>query len=145
MGAPNPKPKKCTVVVGSTPVTIYCKPDELVPFIGTLSVDATPVETEITETVRAHTRSRYPGATPKTVKAHTAKRTVGGTLAKPTLPGNNAWFERTTGIGADKTRKVEQFTFVGPFRALKAYVKDNAVGTFTLRSPWGEPFEITGS
>jgi hypothetical protein len=118
---------------------LYCVPAQVSPYIGVVTADASEEGTEVTQTVTGHNRRRYPGGPSISVEGHDRDRIVGGYGAKQTLPGKNAWFERTTGIGPLRTREVRQFTFVGTTKQLRDYVEANAVGTFTLRTPDGEP------
>lgn len=137
--APRPRPQKCTVGAGSDALTLYVVPSQVAPFIGTVTPDAAEDGTEVTQSVTGHSRRRYPGGPAISVDGHDRERIVGGYAAKQTLPGKNAWFERTTGTGASAVRTVRQFTFVGTTKQLRDYVEANAVGTFTLRTPDGEP------
>lgn len=141
MGAPNPRPDKVTISgSGSTKLILYCKPADLAPFLGTLTPDSGAVMVGYTQPVGGHTRRRYIGGPTISVTGHSRSRTKGDYENGHTLPGNNAWLEKPSAIPGKKD--VEQFTFVGTFRSLKAFVKANAALDCTLRSPWGEPFEI---
>jgi hypothetical protein len=137
--APRPRPQKCTVGVGTDALTLYVVPSQVSDFIGTVTPDTAEDGEEVTQTVTGHTRRRYPGGPDISVEGHDRERIVGGYAAKQTLPGRNAWLERTTGTGEDAERTVRQITFVGTTKQLRDYVAANAVGTFTLRTPDGEP------
>lgn len=140
MGAPNPKPDKVTVTVGGAPLVLYLKPSELAPLIGTQTPDASGTPVTTSQAVSQHPRRRYIGGPTSQVSGHSRSRVNGDRLPGPTLPGNNAYLERM--IGTPPKRKVETITYVGTFQQLKDYCKEEAVVTFTLRSPWGEPFLI---
>lgn len=140
--APRPRPEKCTVGVGSDALVLYVVPSQVSGFIGTVTPDADTDGTEVTQSVTSHSRRRYPGGPAVTVDGHSRERIVGGYAAKQTLPGRNAWFERTVGTGASAVRTVRQITFVGTTKQLRDYVEANAVGEFTLRTPDGEPVPV---
>lgn len=141
--APRPRPQKCTVGVGSDALVLYVVPSRVSGFIGTVTPDDDDDSRETTQTVRTHSRRRYPGGPTTSVDGHSRERTVGGYNAKQTLPGKTAWFERrTTGLFGPITSR-RQFTFVGTTAQLRDYVAANAVGSFILRTPDGEPVRIT--
>lgn len=139
--APRPKPQKSTQVVGGETLVLYVKPSEVAPFIGTIAVDPPTLMLTSDEFVRGHTRRRYVGGPAISVDSHNRTRTSGDRKAGLTLPGNNAWLEKPSATPGFKD--VEQITFVGSFASLKQFCKESAATTFTLRSPWGEPFTIT--
>lgn len=141
--APRPRPQKCTVGTGTDALTLYVVPSRVAPFIGTVAPDDDDDSREITQSVSGHSRRRYSGGPTTSVAGHNRERTIGGYAAKETLPGKNAWFERrTTGFLGPITSRV-QFTFVGTTAQLRAYAEANAVGSFILRTPDGEPVRIT--
>lgn len=140
--APRPRPQKCTVGVGSDALTLYVVPARVAPFIGSVTPDDDDDSREVTQSVTGHSRRRYSGGPATSVDGHSRTRTVGGYAAKETLPGKNAWFERrTTGLFGPITSRV-QFTFVGTTAQLRDYVEANAVGSFILRTPDGEPVRV---
>lgn len=143
--APKPKPKKCTVGVGTDALVLYVHPPFVAEFIGTVTPDVAGDGIEQTQSVGEHQRRRYPGGPLITVDQHDRERLVGGYAAGLTLPGRNAWFERTVGTGEEAEKTVRQFTFVGTTKQLRDYVEANAVGDFTLRTPDGEPVLISES
>lgn len=138
-----PRPQKCTLGLGTPPLVIYCVPDQIAPFVGTVTPDVDGDPVEVTQTVTSHSRRRYPGADPVTVDGHDRERLVGGYAAKQTLPGRNAWFERTTGTGPSAVRTVRQITFTGTTAQLRNFAESNAVGVFTLRTADGEPVPLS--
>lgn len=141
--ASRPRPSKCTVGVGTDALVLYVVPDRVAPFIGSVTPDDDDDARDITQNVRSHSRRRYPGGPASSVDGHSRNRTVGGYAAKQTLPGRTAWFERrTTGLLGPITAR-RQFTFVGTTAQLRDYVEANAVGDFILRTPDGEPVQIT--
>lgn len=140
MGAPNPRGQKVTVPVGARQVILYVKPADMAPFLGTLTPDVASTMTSATQEVKSHTRRRYFGGPAISVEGHSRLRTKGDYKRAQTLPGNNAWLEKPSGVPGKKD--VEQITYVGAFRDLKAFCKANAEIDFVLRSPWGEPFDI---
>lgn len=142
--APRPRPEKCTVGAGSDALVLYVVPSQVSGFIGTVTPDAASDGTEVTQTVTSHARRRYPGGPTSQVDGHSRDRIVGGYAAKQTLPGKNAWLERTVGSGASAVRTVRQITFVGTTKQLRDYVEANAVGDFILRTPDGEPVPVSG-
>jgi hypothetical protein len=138
-----PRPQKCTVGAGSDALVLYVVPSRVSPFIGSVTPDDDDDTREITQSVRSHSRRRYPGGPVTSVDGHSRERKVGGYNAKQTLPGRTAWFERrTTGLLGPITAR-RQFTFVGTTAQLRDYVEANAVGSFILRTPDGEPVKIT--
>jgi hypothetical protein len=139
--APRPKPQKSTQVVDGDTLILYVKPSEVAPYIGTITPDPPSLMLTATETVKSHSRRRYVGGPAKSVIGHSRSRTSGDKAAGLTLPGNNAWLERKTGTPLKTVR--EQITFVGSFASLKQFCKDSAAIPFVLRSPWGEPFQIS--
>lgn len=140
--APRPRPEKCTVGAGSDALVLYVVPSQVAPFIGAVTPDADTDGTEVTQTVTGHNRRRYPGGPTTSVAGHSRERIVGGYGAKQTLPGRNAWFERTVGTGSSAVRTVRQFTFVGTTAQLRDYVEATAVGEFVLRTADGEPVPV---
>lgn len=122
---------------------LYVVPSQVSPFIGTVTPDTAEAGTDVTQEVTGYTRRRYPGGPEVTVDGHTRERVVGGYAAKQTLPGRNAWLERTTGVGELAEKVVRQFTFVGTVKQLREYVEENAVGSFILRTPNGEPVPVS--
>ena len=142
MGAPNPRPDMLILAIQGNELTIYAKLSELVPFVGTHTPSAQLQEAYEEATVKQHTRQRYPGGPTITVPAHTRRVKVSGKAVRKTLPGENAWMERTIGTGENAEKKVEQFTFTGAFADLKTWCIENAATDFVLRSPNGEPVVI---
>ena len=141
MGLPNPRPDKVTIASsGANKLILYVKPADVAPYVGSLSADAGGTMVPVTQAVGGHTRRRYIGGPNIGVAAHNRNRTKGDYENGHTLPGNNAWFEKPSLVAGKKD--VEQITYVGSFRALKAWAKTVAELDFTLRSPWGEPFLI---
>jgi hypothetical protein len=145
MGTPNPRPSKATLSVGDNTITIYAKLNEMAPFLGTITADTVPTVVVSNQSVNGHQRRRYPGGPLVAVASHARRRVIEQALPDQTLPGRNAWLERSTGSGASKVEYVEQITFVGNFQDLKDYCKANSVVQFTLRSPNGAPFSIPPS
>lgn len=141
MGIPNPRPSKATVAVGSSSITIYAKLNELAPFLGVITADERPTVVISNQSVKSHSRRRYPGGPTKQVPGHARRRVVEQARPDQTLPGYNAWLERKVGAAT----LVEQFTFVGDFQDLKDYVKGVAVIPCVLRSPWGVAFDIVSA
>jgi hypothetical protein len=144
MGAPNPKPSKVTVTALGEDLVLYVKIPEVAPMLGTLTADSEEAPSNFQQSVNAHNRRRYAGGPTTGVAAHIRNRTKGGEGRKATLPGNNAWLERPP-LLPGQSKRVEQFTFVGTFAQLKAYVRTAAVSDFVLRSPWGEPFPMSST
>jgi hypothetical protein len=120
---------------------LYVKIPEVAPMLGSLTADAAEAPTTFQQSVDGHPRRRYSGGPTSGVSGHLRTRTKGGEGAKATLPGNNAWLERPPVVPGE-SKRVEQFTYVGTFAQLKAFVRANAAGAFVLRSPWGEPFPM---
>lgn len=141
MGAPNPKPNKVTVTALGAPLVLYVKPSEVAPMLGTLTIDPDGTPTTFTQSVNSHTRRRYSGGPATGVQGHNRSRVKGDRGVPATLPGNNAWLERPPAV-AGGSKRVEQITYVGTFRQLKAFCREEAAAPFVLRSPWGEPFSI---
>jgi hypothetical protein len=140
--ASRPRPQKCTVGAGVNALTLYVVPCLVAPFIGSVTPDDEDDSRVVDQSVTGHTRRRYSGGPAINVDGHDRSRIVGGYAAKETLPGKNAWFERrTTGLLGPITSRV-QFTFVGTTAQLRDYVEANAVGSFILRTPDGEPVRV---
>lgn len=143
MGAPNPRPDRVTVTQNGNELVLYIKTAELTPFIGAQTPDPPAAGVAVTSTVKQHTRRRYPGDPGVTVTGHSRTRNDEKPLPKLTLPGNNAWIEYETTVGLETVTRSEQFTFTGSFTDLKDWVRSQAAQAFVLRSPWGEPFDVT--
>lgn len=138
---PNPRPSKITQSVDGDLLVIYAKPPEIAAFLGTLTPDPDTLMITATEQVEGHTRRRYVGGPSIGVAGHARNRTSGDRRPEQTLPGYNAWLE-LPGVGNTRGRR-EQITFVGTFASLKEFCKGQAQTAFTLRSPWGVPFQIS--
>jgi len=142
MAESNPKPNRYDLAAGDQEFIIYAKASTLTPYVGAQVATAALAGTNQTAQVRSYSRRRYPGAPVSSVAAHGRTSVRGGWRADATLPGRNAWFEKTTGEGDDKTVKRDQFTFVGTTKALREWVEAEAVQAFVLRLPSGKGIDI---
>jgi hypothetical protein len=131
------------VGAGAAIVTIYGKKPELDSYLVGLAVAAAPAVSISNQSVNGHQRKRYPGGPSIAVTSHARRRVQERPKQDQTLPGSNAWIEKTTGTGASAVTTAEQFTFVGDFQDLKDYCKANAIGNWVLRSPNGAAYQIT--
>jgi hypothetical protein len=142
MGNPNPRPEKFTVGTGDAKVVIYAKAEDLSAFVTMPPADVSKAETTKVQAVKSHSRRRYPGGPTTSVAGHNRTRIFAEPNPEQTLPGYNAWLERTVGTGEAKQTLVEQFTYRGDFQDLKVWVKSEAIVACVLRSPWGAPYKI---
>jgi hypothetical protein len=139
MGEANPRPLKYTFTVTGEELVIYAKAGQLSPYVGTFEPDEGDDVAATTSSVASHTRRRYPGDPGSTVDGHDRTAMRGGYKPEATLPGRNAWFEKTTGSGPSAVKAVDQFTFVGSSRALREFCMNEGVNTpWTLRLPSGK-------
>ena len=142
MAEANPKPNRYDLAAGDQEFIIYAKPSTLTPYVGTQVATASFAGANETVTVRSYSRRRYPGAPVSSVDSHARTSGRGGWRPDATLPGRNAWFEKTTGTGEGRTVQRDQFTFVGTTKALREWVEAEAVQAFVLRLPSGKSIAI---
>ena len=63
-------------------------------------------------------------------------------IAGGATPGQRFWIEREEGLPGFTSKKVSQFTFVGPVFALKRWVRANGTPGHVLRTPGGRAVPI---
>lgn len=137
--------KAYTWTAGSSEYKVFSKVGGVTQFLSGLEeIEAGEAETSL-QVVGGHSRRAYPGAPPVSVRSHSRLVIEGGDLPNRTLPGQNAYFERTTGTGLDRQTTVTTVSFTGSFTDFHAYVRENSAGGFVLRSPDGVRYPIEAS
>lgn len=126
-------------------VTIWGDTDKVNELFPDLEPDGPEQGGLISVQVRATQVRRYPGATPFTRRAHIRTLDADKGIGNKATPGRKFWIEAPglTDLQVENGRAdVKQFTFEGPFYALKDYVFNELPEGWTLRSPGGRAFII---
>jgi hypothetical protein len=136
--------KKLKAGTGATEVIVYGDPTKLAALCDGFTEVAAAAVTSTTVTTLPTAVRRYPGdPAPFARIGSTFTRDKGGVQNLQTLPGRPFTVEVTTGTAPNTVTDVTQFTFVGPFKKLRAHFSANATKDLVVRSPGGKPWPIS--
>lgn len=130
---------------GGQTYKVFAKPGGLSKFIAGLQEASQEETTSTLQTVGGYTRRNYPGGPGIAVGNHSRIVLQGGDLPGRALPGQNAYFEVTTGTGTARKTTVTTVTFTGSFTDFHSWVTGASTGGFVLRSPDGVRYPIASN
>ena len=110
---------------------------------GALSIVALGVVSTQNLSVASHSRRRYPGGKTATVGSHVRSVRRGDTERSGSAqPGNKFWCEYTYEEGSVTKRVVNQFTYQGDWKDLRALAAAYPARNYTLRNSSGAKKEV---
>lgn len=122
----------------------FMKPDALNGLVGGYIEVPTASATNVQVSVRGHSRRQYPGDTSTvSVSAHPKTRLRAPRAARQALPGSNYYFEVEVSDGLGTKTEVVTISTTAPLPQVHSWALTNAEASFVLRSPDGEPYDIT--
>jgi hypothetical protein len=142
--ASRPRPVEHTITTAAGTQSIWGDPEKLALFFPSAAPKALVDLPPKTSTVRSTTVRRYPGdPNPFTRKSYSRTVRPAGARTNGTTPGRRMWCElRAPKVGGGTAITSYQFTFTGPFTALRLKAESDAPSDFTIRNASGVAYDI---